>query len=56
MPMALHAAADDPAFKRIESGEQRGGAVALVIMSHCASPTCLHGQAGLGPVDEGRES
>ena len=24
MPMALHAAADDPAFEHIESGEQRG--------------------------------
>jgi hypothetical protein len=51
MPTALHAAADGPALEHIESGEQRCGAVALVIMSHCASPTCLHGQAGLGAVE-----
>ena len=51
MPMALHTAADDPAFEHIESGEQRGGAVTLVIVGHCASPACLHGQAGLGAVE-----
>ena len=37
--------------KHIESSEQRGGAVALVIMSYGASPACLHGQARLGAVE-----
>src|SRR5207249_2533127 len=32
MPVALHAAADDLALQDIESGEQGGGAVALVVV------------------------
>ena len=51
MPVALHTTADDLAFEHIESGEQRGGAVTHVIVSYRASPTCRHGQAGLGAVE-----
>ena len=32
--VALHASADDLAFEHVESGEQRGGAVALVVVGH----------------------
>ena len=31
MPMALHAAAEHGAVEDVEGGEQRGGAIALVI-------------------------
>ena len=51
MSVALHAAADNPAVENIESGEERGSAVALVIISHCASPAFLHRQAGLGAIE-----
>ena len=33
--VALHAATDDRAFEHVESGEQCGRAVALVVMGHC---------------------
>ena len=50
MAVALHAAAGDPSLQHVERGEQRGGAMALVIMGHGASPAALHRQAGLGAV------
>ncbi len=50
MAVALHAAAGDPSLQHVERGEQRGGAVTLVIMGHGASPAALHRQAGLGAV------
>ena len=34
MPVALHAAAYDPAVEHVEGGKQRGGAVALVVVGH----------------------
>ena len=34
MPVALHAAAANPAVGHIEGGEQRGRAIALIIMGH----------------------
>jgi hypothetical protein len=51
MAVALHAAADDLAIEYVERGEQRGGAVALVIVGHSAGAAFLHRQAGLGAVE-----
>ena len=51
MPVALHAAADDRAVEHVERGEQRGGAVALVVVGHGAGAALLHRQAGLGAVE-----
>src|SRR5512134_3841808 len=51
MPMALHAAADDGTFQDIQCGEQRGRAVALVVVGHRAGSAFLHRQAGLGAVE-----
>ena len=51
MPMALHAAADDLAVEHVEGGEQRGGAVALVVMGHGAGASLLHRQTRLGAVE-----
>src|SRR5512144_3250473 len=42
MPMALHAAADDGTFQDIQCGEQRGRAVALVVVGHRAGSTFPH--------------
>ena len=42
MAMALHALADDFALKDIERREQRGDAMALVIMRHGTSAPFLH--------------
>ena len=51
VPVALHAAAEDGAVEDVEGGEQRGGAVALVVVGHGAGAALLHGQAGLGAVE-----
>ena len=51
MPMALHVAADDLAVEHVERGEQRGGAVALVVVGHGAERALLQRQAGLGAVE-----
>ena len=51
MAVALHVAADDGAVEHVERGEQRGGAVALVVVGHGAEPPLLHRQAGLGAVE-----
>ena len=51
MAVALHVAADDGAVEHVERGEQRGGAVALVVVGHGAEPALLHRQAGLGAVE-----
>src|SRR6516225_6128489 len=50
MPVALHAAADDPALQHVERGEQRGRAVALVIVGHGPrpDPSSTAGPAGCG--------
>ena len=48
VPVALHAAADDLAFEDIESGEQGGGAVALVVVGHRGAASFLYRQTGLG--------
>ena len=51
MPVALHAAADDGAVEHVQGGEQRGRAVALVVVGHRAGAALLHRQAGLGAVE-----
>src|SRR5215475_14041094 len=51
MPMALHVAADNGAVEDIERGEQRGGAVALVVVRHRSGATWLHRQSRLGVIE-----
>src|SRR6516162_3948179 len=51
MPMALHVAADNGAVENIERGEQRGRAVALVIVRHRSGATWLHRQSRLGAIE-----
>jgi len=51
VPMALQAFADDLALQHVESGEQGGGAVALVVVRHRAAPTRLERKARLGAVE-----
>ena len=51
VPVALHVAADDGAVENVEGGEQRGRAVALVVMGHGPGAALLHRQAGLGAVE-----
>ena len=51
MAVALHVAADDRAVEHVERGEQRGGAVALVVVGHGAGAALLHRQARLGAVE-----
>ena len=52
--MAGHVTADDGAVEHVERGEERGGAVALVVVGHGAEPSLLHRQAGLGAVERRR--
>ena len=49
--MARQAFADDLAGRHVERGEQRGGAVALVVVGHGAGAALLEGQAGLGAIE-----
>ena len=49
--MAWHAVADDQARLHVECGEQRGRAVALVIVGHGRRAPLLQRQPGLGPVE-----
>src|SRR6266511_3668002 len=51
MPMALHVAADNGAVEDSERGEQRGGAVALVVVRHRSGATWLHRQSRLGVIE-----
>ena len=48
--MALHAPADHLAFQHVEGGEQRSGAVTLIVMGHGAGAALLHRKARLGAV------
>ena len=50
MAMLFHTGADDLAAERIHRGEQRGCAVALVIMSHCLAATLLERKSWLSSV------
>ena len=49
--MTRHAAADDRAVEHVEGGEQRGRAVALVVVGHRAGLARLERQARLGAVE-----
>ena len=49
--MALHAAADHGAVEHVQGREERGRAVALVVVRHGAGPAGLHRQARLGAVE-----
>jgi hypothetical protein len=51
MAVSLHATPDDLAFEHIESGEQSGGTMALVVMGPGAGAPLLHRQARLGAVE-----
>src|SRR5262249_24261346 len=51
MSMALHVAADNGAVEDIEGGEQRGRAVALVVVRHRSGATRLHWQSRLGAIE-----
>src|SRR5205814_8529230 len=52
VPMALHVAADDGAVENVvKGGEQRGCAVALVVVGHGPGAALLHRQAGLSAVE-----
>ena len=51
MAMALHVAADDGAIEDVEGGEQRGGAVTLVVVRHRPGAARLHRQPRLGAVE-----
>jgi hypothetical protein len=51
MAMALHAAADDLAFKDVERGKQGRSAMPLVIMRHGRAAALPARQAGLGAVE-----
>ena len=51
MPVPLHTAADDLAIEYVESGEQRSGAMTLIIVGHGTQTALLHGQARLGAVE-----
>jgi hypothetical protein len=48
--VALHAPADHRSVQDVERGEERGGAVALVVVGHRRAPAGLHGQPRLGAV------
>ena len=50
VPVLLHAPADDRAVENIESREQRGGAVTLVVVGYRLAFAGLERQAGLGAI------
>ena len=51
MAVALHVLPDDRSIQNVERREQRGRAVAFVVMGHGAGAALLHRQAGLGAVE-----
>ena len=51
VPMARHAVADDRAIEHAQGCEQRGGAVALVVVRHGPAAALLQGEAWLGAVE-----
>ena len=51
VPMTRHAVADDRAIEHAQGCEQRGGAVALVVVRHGAAAALLQGEAWLGAVE-----
>jgi len=51
MAVPLHVAADHRAVEHVQRGEERGGAVPLVVVGHRVGAALLHRQAGLGAVE-----
>jgi hypothetical protein len=51
VPVALHVMADDGAVENVESGKQRGGAMAFVVVGHRSGAARLHRQTGLGAIE-----
>ena len=51
MAMALHVAADNRSVEHIQRSEQRGSAVALVVVCHGSRTAFLHRQARLSSVE-----
>src|SRR5215831_6938349 len=51
MAVTSHVVTDDGAIENVEGGEQRRGAMAFVVVRHCAGATRLHRQAWLGAVE-----
>lgn len=51
MPVARHVASDDGAIQHIQSGNERSGAVAFVVVRHGPKPALLQRQAGFGAVE-----
>src|SRR3974377_1559222 len=48
MSVELHVATENGAVENVERGEQRGRAVALVVVRHGSGPARFHRQTGLG--------
>ena len=51
LPVSGHAFADDRAVKHIQGCEQRGCAMALVVVGHGTGTPLLHRQARLGTIE-----
>ncbi|TKS58407.1 MAG: hypothetical protein EWM73_03544 [Nitrospira sp.] len=51
VPMPRHAVANDRAIEHAQGREQRGGAVALVVVRHGSAAALLQGEARLGAVE-----
>src|SRR6478672_281139 len=51
LPVSGHAFADDRAVKHIQGCEQRGCAMALVVVGHRTGTPLLHRQARLGTIE-----
>ena len=51
MPVPLHAASDHPAVEHVKRGEQRRGAVPLIVVGHRPASPRLQGQTRLGAVE-----
>jgi len=49
--MTRHAVADDEARLHVERGEERSGAMTLVVMGHGGGAALLERQSGLGPIE-----
>jgi hypothetical protein len=51
MAVALHVPPEDLAGQHVEGGEERGRAVAFVVVGHCRTAPFLQRKPGLGPIE-----
>src|SRR6266436_9985488 len=51
MAVTFHVVTDNGAIENVEGGEERRGAMAFVVVRHCAGAARLHRQAWLGAVE-----